>query len=461
MKKSLPTIVLIACAAVFVFGVFQLFELRFEAGDVYQPYSSLRADPLGTMALYESIEKLPGVTAQRDFSADNHLPEDANTTYLHLAASQFEWEWMPEDTFREVDSFVRRGGRLVIALFPQSSDRYRRYHLDDNSDTNAEPKLKKDSKDSKDSKGSKDDQDTKEIKDKKESDNADSKKTAAKKAKRKKISDDETAEIPEVSLEEKWGLGFDVTNLPAGDTDAYESVEVQNRTTLPLPQWIEWHSGIILTNVDKAWRAIYSRGANPVVVERKFGRGTVVVATDSYFVSNEAMLKDRHADFLAWLVGSSKTVVFDEAHLGTVVTSGVSGLMRKYRLYWFIAGLIVLAALFIWKNSLSLAPRYAEQKQEEYIAGKEAASGFVNLLRRNIPVSKLLETCFAEWKKSAANSGKYSKVRVQQAEAIFHAEKSLAENGPNALAAYQHISTALNNRTIEPGNPNPGNVTNS
>lgn len=452
MKKSLPTIALIACAVIFVFGVFELFELRFESGDVYRPYSSLRADPLGTMALYESIEKLPGVTAQRDFSADNHLPEDASTTYLHLAASQFEWEWMPEDSFREVDSFVRRGGRLVIALFPQSSDRYRRYHWDDNSDTNAEPKLKKDSKD---------DKDAKEIKDKKESDKTDSKKTDAKKAKRKKISDDETTEIQEVSLEEKWGLAFDVTHLSAGDSDSYESVQVHNQTTLPLPDSMEWHSGIILTNLDKAWRAIYSHGTNPVVVERKFGRGTVVIATDSYFVSNEAMLKDRHADFLAWLVGSSKTVVFDEAHLGTVVTSGVSGLMRKYRLYWFIAGLIVLAVLFIWKNSLSLAPQFAEQKQEEYIAGKEAAAGFVNLLRRNIPVSKLLETCFAEWKKSAANSGKYSRVRVQQAEAIFHAEKSLAENGPNALAAYQHISTALNHRNIEHAKPNPGNATNS
>jgi len=61
------------------------------------------------------------------------------------------------------------------------------------------------------------------------------------------------------------------------------------------------------------------------------------------------MVKDRHSDFLAWLVGPSKTVVFDEAHLGTVERSGVSGLMRKYRLYWFVTGLIALAGLFIWK----------------------------------------------------------------------------------------------------------------
>ena len=252
-----------------------------------------------------------------------------------------------------------------------------------------------------------------------------------------------------------------MSNLLAGELDDYEPAKVRNQTDLPLPPSIEWHSGIVFTNLDKAWQIIYARGTNAVVVERKFGHGTVVIATDSYFVSNEAMLKDRHADFLAWLVGPSKTVVFDEAHLGTVETSGVSGLMRKYRLYWFIGGLIVLAGLFIWKNSVSLAPRYAEQKQEEYIPGKEAASGFVNLLRRNIPVGNLLDTCFAEWKKSAANSGKYSRTRVQQAEAIFHAEKSLAAGSDNALATYRHISTALTNRKIEPGNSNPGNATNS
>jgi hypothetical protein len=240
-----------------------------------------------------------------------------------------------------------------------------------------------------------------------------------------------------------------MTNLVTSAEDVYEPARVRKAGDLPLPSSLEWHSGIILTNVDKAWQTIYSRGTNPVVVERKFGRGTVVIATDSYFVSNEAMLKDRHADFLAWLVGSSKTVVFDEAHLGTVETSGVSGLMRKYRLYWFIAGLILLAALFIWKNTLSLVPPHAEQRQEGYITGKEAAAGFVNLLRRNIPMSSLLETCFDEWRKSAAQSGKYSKARLQQAEAIFQAENSLAASDRNALAAYQQISAALTDRNFE------------
>jgi len=53
--------------AVFLIGVVNLFLLRFEAGDVYPPYSSLRSDPLGTRALYESLENLDNITAKRNY----------------------------------------------------------------------------------------------------------------------------------------------------------------------------------------------------------------------------------------------------------------------------------------------------------------------------------------------------------------------------------------------------------
>jgi hypothetical protein len=118
MRKSLSIIIMAGCLAIFAFGIVQLFKLRFDAGDVYPAYSTLRSDPLGTMALYESIDKLPGISAQRDFSANNRLPETPDTTYLHLAADTYEWKWMPEDAFQAINTFVRGGGRLVITLLP-------------------------------------------------------------------------------------------------------------------------------------------------------------------------------------------------------------------------------------------------------------------------------------------------------------------------------------------------------
>lgn len=51
---------LLAIVLLFAFGLVQLFRWRFEAGDVYPPYSSLRTDPMGTQALFESFQAIPG-----------------------------------------------------------------------------------------------------------------------------------------------------------------------------------------------------------------------------------------------------------------------------------------------------------------------------------------------------------------------------------------------------------------
>lgn len=426
MKKALPIMVIVGFFAVFAFGIFQLFQLRFESGDVYPPYSSLRSDPLGAMAFYESIDKLPGISVRRDFSVDNRLPDTPATTYLHLAAEAYEWDRMPEDEFLTVESFVKGGGRLVVTFEPQSSesfDFYARATSSTNSvssPTNSTPGQKGATNSS--PAGNKSNPKAKKL-----------------------IIEDEDFDFKTVSIQDRWGIGIGVIDLVKDDKDNYQPEQVKNRTDLPLPATLEWHSGIVLTNLSKEWQKIYTRGLNAVVAERKFGHGSVVFATDSYFVSNEAMLKDRHADFLAWLVGPAKTIVFDESHFGVVETSGVAGLMRKYRLYWLVGGLILLAALFIWKNSMSLVPPHEDEKPHEYLVGKEAASGFVNLLRRNISPARLLETCFAEWKKSAL-SAKCSPARIRQAEVVFTAENSLPVRERNLFRAYRDISAALNTK---------------
>jgi hypothetical protein len=423
MKKILPLALLLVCIAFFAYGIVELFQLRFEAGDVYPAYSSLRADPLGTMAFYESLGKMPGVSVRRDFSSENRLPDEPGTAYLHLAAEYGEWGYLSTDTLKEIKDFVNGGGRLVITYFPQTSSF--RYELDEENtnslpepakskDTNAPPKANKSGK-------------------------ADKLDKADKADKRKKRI---LGERFWVSLEEEWGFHDGFQKLPA-DGDTYQPVTVTNKSDLDLPLTMKWHSALIFTNCDPKWTTVYARGTNAVVIERKFSHGSVVLASDSYFVSNEAMLSDRHADLLAWLVGNNRHVVFDEAHLGIMEQPGIAGLMRKYRMQGFALGLLLLAALFIWKNSASLVPAHPDERRDDFVTGKDAAAGFVNLLRRNVPSRDVFGVSFAEWKKSAATSGKISRARLQQAEAIFEAEESLPQKDRNPIATYRTISETL------------------
>jgi hypothetical protein len=367
------------------------------------------------MALYESLGKLPGISVRRDVSAQNELPDEPSTAYLHLAAETGEWDWVPDDLATELRHFLARGGRLVITYYPVNRPlaRFEREEEDDTNDTTvaAAP-----------------------------NDETNPPPTMRPKKKLKRGESESW-----VSLNDEWEFheGFKALE-PVGLN--YAAATVRRKADLDLPPSLAWHSGMIFTNCSVAWRTIYARGTDPVVIERHFGKGSLVIASDSYLVSNEAMLKDRHADLLAWLVGANRNIVFDEAHLGIVESPGVAGLMRKYRLQGLAAGLLLLAGLFIWKNATSLVPPHADESGEEFVAGKDATSGFVNLLRRNIPRRDVFAICFAEWKKSAATPGKFSKGRLQQAEAIYQAEAARQPGSRNPVAAYQQICETLGNR---------------
>lgn len=422
MKRYAPTLLILICAATFAFGVMELFKSRYQVGDVYPKYSSLRTDPLGTMAFYESLDRMPGVSVARDYSTANRLPEKRSTTYLHLAASPDDWRLISESVFNEVDRFVRSGGRLVITLYPRAEDSWRRDY-DEKSETNSP---------------------SSEVKGEKETAKKENTAPSPKEKRARRLALGDGHHM--VSIADRWGWEFQMIALERGENGVYEPAEIWNQSRLPLPETLTWHSGMVLTNLSEGWKTIYARGTNAVVAERAFGHGSVVLATDSFFLSNEAMLKDRHADLLAWLVGESRNVVFDEAHLGVTENPGVATLMRKYRLHWLTFSLIALAGLFIWKNSLSLVPTHDVEAESDFIPGKDASSGFVNLLRRNVPARELLAVCFTEWKKSGASAAKYSRTRVQEAEAIFQTEAALSSKDQNPIRAYQRIQAALENR---------------
>jgi Domain of unknown function (DUF4350) len=383
MKKYVSIAFLIVSAAVLVLGILELFNLRFQVGDVYPEYSSMRSDPLGTMAFYESLEKLPGLNTRRDLSTTSRLPDGAGTTYFHIAAPVGELR-IPENIFKEIELFAAGGGRFVITIYPLGA---KPLYFSDEPKQTPKPKVQPD----------------------------------------------------------RWQADYEFVDLAVPQyRRAYESALAHNVSGLPLPATVAWHSGIVFKNLGPDWKPIYVREGKPVMIERTIGRGSIVIATDSFFLSNEALLLDRHTDLLMFLIGPNRNVVFDEAHLGITETPGMATLMRRYRLYWVGASLILLAILFIWKMSTPLMPLGEAEKVDDYIAGKDTSAGIVNLLRRSIPPGELLATCFSEWKKSAARAGAYSSSRIQQAETAFEKEKlGAASKQEDTVRLYREISRIL------------------
>ncbi|HTL56140.1 MAG TPA: DUF4350 domain-containing protein [Candidatus Limnocylindrales bacterium] len=392
-----PIIVLLACGGLFALGVLQLFRVRYAAGDVYPEYSSLRSDPLGTMMLFEALETMGSLTVKRDFSDANNLPPGSGTTYLHLASSAAEWGPMPEEAVKEIERFLRNGGRLVITFLPETSP------LSWITSGKVSPPVP---------------------------------------ARRNKSKSPQKKTVKRSPLQESLGVEFERLSFSSGELRS-NSVQVLNQNGMSLPSPLAWHSPIIFTNLDAAWQTIYARGTNPVVIERQFGAGSVVMSSDSYFISNEALRKERHADLLAWLIGPGKQVMFDEAHLGIVESGNVTSLMRKYRLGAMAAALLLLALLFVWKNTATFGPPAMPLKVGSFIKGRESADGLVNLLRRNVVPRDLLSLCFEEWTKSLGAGTSYPIARVDRAQSVIEAENKRAQTQRDPVRAYIEICRAL------------------
>jgi hypothetical protein len=96
--------------------------------------------------------------------------------------------------------------------------------------------------------------------------------------------------------------------------------------------------------------------------------------------------------------------VFEEAHLGVVETGSIAGLARRYRLQGLLAGLLLVAILFVWNRSVAFPPASRfEREKEPVVAGSDSGLMFASLLSRHIAPDSVVDVCVAEWNRLRPN----------------------------------------------------------
>lgn len=109
-----PIIILVILFAGFTAGAMYLFGVQFAAGDVYPEYSSLRTDQKGTKLLFDSLTRVPGVTATRNYLPLDVLNENAAAVFLlGIDAHSFGED---DDTLQRIERLARRGHRVIVAM---------------------------------------------------------------------------------------------------------------------------------------------------------------------------------------------------------------------------------------------------------------------------------------------------------------------------------------------------------
>jgi hypothetical protein len=370
--------------------------LRFDAGDIFPPYSTLRSDPLGSKAFYRSLERLEGVTVIRHYRKLEALEDTEPSTIFFLGLSSAELQSLSSDALHRL---LAKGHRVVLSLHPVRG----RARAD-------------------------------------EENPAESRK-----------SDEDGTVLDRNPVEEKGlaRLGFRLEFAPLSDNG--EAGEVQASLVAgdfgpEFPEHISVHSEVRFTGIDPGWRIFYRAEGKAVLMERhETEGGSLVLVADSYPFSNEAMRRDRHTAILAWIAGKGP-FVFDETHHGLRRQPGVMALLRQYRLAPFPGVLLMLAGLYVWKRSVPFAPRLPAVKSDDIEASAmDHHAGLTNLLRRNITDRNLLATCVDEWQRSLGRQH-LSETEKDRIRSVVESGNNSPARGQGVVEDYKKIAAILAER---------------
>ena len=128
MKIKIPTWMLAGgLALLFAVGLYEMLAARMDEGDAFPPYSSFRADPLGSKALYTALRQLPGepIAVERHFRVLDRLVESPDgrthdlqqTLIVLLGEEPMIWSWNPPKARVEAIEHAARAGATVLIAF--------------------------------------------------------------------------------------------------------------------------------------------------------------------------------------------------------------------------------------------------------------------------------------------------------------------------------------------------------
>jgi len=400
-KVFAPLLLFMVCA--FGFGIVTLLNRGFDRGVVYPPYSSYRSDAHGTRAFYLSLDRLPATGVRRNFLQPARLSREKGATFFFLGFDVAAMRGLTKKDLLALESLAGRGNRLVFAFAPVSG---------------AAAGATREEKEEGEGPG-------------KERPRGDSRREGA----------------PSGCLAWRWNFVF--TGLPAttgGGNNGVRAVRAEQETDLP--ETIPVRSNLCFTADERFWRTVYSVDGKPVLVERDFGTGSIVLFSDASPVTNGALRDRPFPGLLLRLLGGKRTAVFDETHLGVVENPGVMSLLRKYRLTSFLGALLLLAGLFLWKNSLPLVRSAAGGGSDDsrISSEKDAMGGLVSLMRRHIPPARILDVCFREWGRSFSREFRDSDETRTRLQAIVDEEMAKPAAGRDPAAGYRRMARILAER---------------
>lgn len=428
LKKNFNAMVLIAMLALLMFGVADIFSLRFSRGDLYPRYSSLRPDPFGCKALYESLEEI-GIDVERTFNPIDAISDNEKTTLIRTGIHAFR---DPIDA-KALRDFAFEGGHFIAFFAPDAPARLKkRKSIKKNTETaNESDKSTCDTKSDKiKKKNNKDEKPDKQIVEK--SSNRDNKKS--------------NCEIPEKCFFDFMDeTGFKIrARRESEDEKAIVRLAVPTKKykTAKFKSFPTFSRNYFIFSDPSKWDVIFTENKLPVLATRKFGKGRITICVSSYIVSNEGLAKLKNAKLLSHIIPPGRKTLFDEHYLGLHQVKNIAWLFKKYKLQLLIANLILAAGFFVWRNMASMSnistkPSSAYYDTETVESDFSNSDGLRNLIKRSVKTKELTRVCVSEWMKTVKTRN-IPKNKIKEVEEIVRKHENA-----DPVSVYKLISEVL------------------
>jgi hypothetical protein len=356
------------------------------------------------------------------------LKFESGTTLFYLGAPAVDHDLVSEKLIQVFDRLTQSGGRLVLTFLPITKKKEQKEST---------------AKDESDS-AANDDSQTAPVAGKGNSGELSPEKSKSQKGINQR-SPEGAGVNGLVSIKKHWGMGLAFKEtLPIKD-DKYQAIKATSDRP-DLPSAMSWHSNLYFELYDSVWQPIYSYEGLPLVIERPYGKGSILLSTDSFFLSNEALWSERYPRLLVWMMGGNTKINFDETHFGIYKQPSVAQLLRHYRFHWFFAALCLLAVLFVWKSAAYFVPPPKDDAliDADVVSDKDYTQGLIALLRRNIAGSQILGVCASEWEQTFKKSTGLRSVSVEQIRGIIGTKSNAAKKSQDPVKEYKDISSKIN-----------------
>jgi hypothetical protein len=372
LRERIGWVALVALGVGSLAGGVAAISLRLGMGGGHAPYSTFRTDPLGASVVREAFASLPGVTAEQNLDRVDRLAEAGAGTTLVVAGvpAGLLREPMERTETDALETFLLRGGRLVVLLAAGFDD-------EGGATTNARCRRC-------DGKGG--------------APPCAGQTNAVPPVVRKRHGKAAQVRMNR-SAADLWGIRLAPhTDGDTGITNAVRASGAPSLLPATLPMAGRTAFGDVATN---GWTVLYELRGRPVVVERSRFKGSIVFCSDSYAICNEGVWRHRRSEWLAWLMGPNRRLVFDETHLGSVRTAGLMGLVRSLGLQGLFVALAVLGLLVLWREASPLAPPIQEDEHAGIRAGRDSQAGLIALLRRGVAPAEAARYGLGRWLRTA------------------------------------------------------------